>query len=67
MFLSVSISNLSILQTDIALMYDAVHLFAKAMDELDQSQVRLETRITLKTNTNLGIGDHNQTSQLLWR
>ena len=66
MFLSVSISNLSILQTDIALMYDAVHLFAKAMDELDQSQVRLKTRITLKTNPNLGTGDHNQTSQLLW-
>ena len=26
-------------QTETALMYDAVHLFAKALDELDQSQV----------------------------
>ncbi len=30
----------SLVQTETALMYDAVHLFATALDELDKSQVR---------------------------
>ena len=31
------------LKTAIALMYDAVHVFAKALDQLDQSQARVES------------------------
>ena len=55
------------LQTATALMYDAVHLFATALDQLDQSQVGLQVLTIEMSYTNYGTGVHYQASQLLWR
>ena len=55
------------MQTATALMYDAVHLFATALDQLDQSQVGLQVPTNEMSYTNYGTGDHYQVSQLLRR
>ena len=59
--------NLHLLQTATALMYDAVHLFATALDQLDQSQVCLQVITNEMSCTNYGTGDHYHASQLLGR
>ena len=48
-------------------MYDAVHLFATALDQLDQSQVGLQVQTNDMSYTNYATGDFHQASQLLWR
>ena len=48
------------MQTATALMYDAVHLFATALDQLDQSQVGLQVPTNKMSYTYYGPGDQGQ-------